>query len=161
VNRQTFVTSLHSKSIDIAHISRVSVNAISEDDILYLNDLLLTNGLHQVVVKNMDSGCTIIETFLMCLNKYQWICWLSGSAKNSRHIYDLKDDLKSYGCLNSESMLVYEAYFSEQFYADCLVIECTEKLLQQHWYYYFYKAMCKASIAQRMPIIQLITHQDT
>lgn len=160
MNRQTFVASLHSKSIDIAHISRVSVNALSEDDILYLNDLLLTNGFHRVVVKNMNSGCAIIETFLMCLNKYQFICWLSGSGKNSNYIYDLKDDLKVYGCLDSESLSLYEAYFSEQFYADCLVIESTQELMRQRWYYYFYKAMKKAHVAQRIPIIQLITHRD-
>ncbi len=161
VNKQVFVTSIHSKSINIAHISRVSISALSEDDILYLNDLLLTNGFHQVVVKNMDAGCAIIETFLICLNKYQWIYWLSGSDKKNDHIYNLEDDLRAYGCLASESLSLYEAYFSEQFHADCLVIACTQQLMRQKWYYYFYQALKKNSVAQHIPIIQLITHLDT
>lgn len=161
MDRQLFHTSPHSKFIDIAHISHVSMSTLSEHDILYLNDLLLTNGFHQVLVKNIDLGSAIIETFLMCLNKYQWIYSLSNSRKNNRGICNLMDELKNYGCLEASSCAIYQAYFSEQFYADCLVIECTYDLLIKQWYGSFYKSLCDVEIAEHMPIIQLISYQDT
>jgi len=143
-----------SKHLDITHISGTSISSFSEHDILTLNDLLLTKGLHTIDVQNLLVGRNIMSMFLTLLNHYQEVYWLScnGSIVGFRNVYTM---LKEYGCLNQNSSALYEAYLYEAFYADCLIIEYTTKLAQQQWYTYFEAGLCKARIFEQMPVIYI------
>lgn len=137
--------------IDMTHVSCMSQGAFSEHDILELNDLLLTNGLHTITVKNIAIGRKIVDMFVTLLNRHQQIYWLSPDTI-SVHTHDLYDTLKSYG----PSIERYEAYFYEEFYADLLIIECTQQLLQERWYTAFEQALMAAHITEQIPVVQLL-----
>ena len=65
-----------SKYIDIAHIAQVSSAAFTEQEIIAVNDILLSNGLHTVTLKNKKIGCQIIDTFFIFI-KLLSICLLA------------------------------------------------------------------------------------
>lgn len=154
MNEQVFAHLQESRYLDITHICSLSSNAFSEKDILTLNDLLLTKGLHNINVKNRAIGCYIMQLFLTLLNHYKDIYWLSCNEVVA-DCYDLRAALKAYGCFKQQSTALYEAYFSEAFYADCLIIESTAELTKEPWYILFEKALLKMRIFGQMPVIYL------
>jgi hypothetical protein len=159
MNEHVFAHLQESRHLDITHISGLSSNAFSERDILTLNDLLLTKGLHNINVKSMVLGRNIMSVFLTLLNHYKEVYWLScnGSIADSRDVYAL---LKSYGCLQQQSAALYEAYFYEAFYADCLIIEYTVELVKEPWYALFETALLKARVFEQIPVIH-ISYDDS
>lgn len=158
MNEQVFTHLQESKYLDVTHISGLSSSAFSERDILTLNDLLLTKGLHNINVKNILVGRNIMNVFLTLLNHYKEVYWLSCN-ETVVDWQDLYADLKNYGCLQQQSTALYEAYFYEAFYADCLIIEYTTALAQEPWYALFETALLKAQVFEQMPVIYL-NYQD-
>jgi hypothetical protein len=159
MNEQVFTRLQESKCLDVTHICGLSSSAFSERDILTLNDLLLTKGLHTINVKNRVVGRHIMHLFLTLLNHYNDVHWLSCSGAIA-DCYDLCAALKAYGCLQQQSAALYEAYFSEAFYADCLIIEYSATLVKEPWYDSFERALLKTSIFQQMPVIYLSYDED-
>lgn len=145
-----------SKHINIAHIANITHASITECEILAMNDLLLTNGYHLITVKNFSVGRTIVDSFLMLLNRYQQIYWLSDDGKVPEQTYNLYTNMKQAGCLKDRSIEGYMSFFHEEFYGDCLIIECTNELLKTDWYLDFEQALYEVQLSDHMPIVQLI-----
>ena len=141
-----------SKNIDIAHIAQVSSSAFTEQEIITVNDILLTNGLHKVTVKNKKIGCQIIDTFLSLLNCYQYIYWLGQGGETPIGTIDLYNVLSQNGCLQDHAAL-YEM-MSTQFYPSCLVIEVSS-MTETYWYSDFYLSLQENHLFEKIPVILL------
>lgn len=147
----------YSKSIDLAHITGISRDLFSEYDILALNDLLLSKGMHKVVVQNHIIGRKIIEMFLTLLNYYQQVYWLSLQRReHSLELQDLYHALEQYGCLENPSKELYEYYFYDAFHGDCLIIEHSAQLETKEWYNDLSHALCQSYICDRIPIVLMM-----
>lgn len=151
-----------SKHVDIAHITGISRDLFSEYDILALNDLLLSNGMHTIKVQNNLIGRKILDMFLTLLNYYEHIYWLSAHHRQDKAgLYDLYDALKQYGCCESSSLELYEAYFYGEFHGDCLIIEHDDQLVKEKWYTDVLQALCQSHICDRMPVVQLLSEKSS
>jgi hypothetical protein len=150
-------TLAHSKSIDLAHITGISKDLFSEYDILALNDLLLSNGLHTVKVKDFVIGQKVIEMFLTLLNYYQQVYWLSLQDKKCLSGFqNLYKELEQYGCFNNASKELYEYYFYDAFHGDCLIIEHSQQIESEVWYKDLTDVLSQSYICQRMPIVLML-----
>ena len=145
-----------SKYLDMGHIAGIFHNTISETEIIAVNDLLLSSGFHTITVKNIASGRHILETFLTLLNCYQRIYWLTIDGTPPTGIIDLYDVLKNRDCLTRSSLECYQDYLYQDFYADFLVVECTERLLKEPWYADFEQALYETHLFDQMPVVQLL-----
>lgn len=147
----------HSKSVDLAHITGISRDLFSEYDILALNDLLLSKGMHTIKVQNLVIGRKIIEMFLTLLNYYQQIYWLSMQKRDySLELQDLYHELQQYGCLQNASKELYEYYFYDAFNGDCLIIEQSAQLGSEQWYNDLTQALKQSLICERIPIVFML-----
>lgn len=147
----------HSKSIDLAHITGVSKELFSEYDILALNDLLLSKGVHTVKVQDFVIGRKILQMFLTILNYYQEVYWLSlQSEKRSSELQDLYHELERYGCFKNGSKELYEYYFYDAFHGDCLIIEHSAQIEAEVWYKDLTHALWQSYICERIPIVLML-----
>lgn len=146
-------TNMLSKYIDIAHIAQVSSAAFTEQEIIAVNDILLSNGLHTVTLKNKKIGCQIIDTFLSLLNCYQYVYWLGLKGTTPAGTINLYDLLWHEGCLQDHASL-YEV-MATQFYPSCLVIEVSDALESQGWYKDFYMSLQENHLFDSIPVIRL------
>lgn len=146
-----------SKYIDIAHVAQVSSTAFTEQEIIAVNDILLSNGLHTVALKNKKIGCQIIDTFLSLLNCYQNIYWLSLRSTTPAGTINVYDLLWNGGCLQDFAAL--QEMMTTQFYPSCLVIEVAADLESAHWYKEFYATLHDNHLFEHIPVIRLeFTH---
>ncbi len=148
---------IHSKSIDLAHVSDISREHFSEYDILALNDLLLSGGIHKVTVHNLVIGRKIMQMFLALLNYYNQIYWLSlqkGDCLLGHQ--DLYYELKKYGCLKNVSHGLFECYFYDAFHGDCLIIEQTEQIESAQWYNDLIDFLRQSCFITQMPIVFML-----
>ncbi len=151
--------SRQSKCINISHVAGICRESFSEHEILAVNDLLLSNGLHTITVKNLTVGRTIIDTFLTLLNHYQQVYWLSNNTAVPHQVCDLYTCMKKACCLKSGSVGAFESYFYEEFYGDFLIIECTDRLMSEHWYACFEQALYETRMFDQIPVVQLMYGQ--
>ncbi len=159
MDRYSSFQARQSKCINISHVSGIYRESFSEHEILAVNDLLLSNGFHTITVKNVTVGRTIIDTFLILLNRYQQIYWLSNNTAVPHQVYDLYTCVKKAGCLKEGSVEVFETYFYEEFYGDFLIIECTDRLMSESWYADFEQALYEMRMFDQIPVVQLMYGQ--
>ena len=144
---------LPSKHIDIAHVAQVSSAAFTEQEIIAVNDILLSNGLHTVTLKNKKVGRQIIDTFLSLLNCYEYVYWLGPQGTTPPGTINLYDLLWHEGCLQDHASL-YEV-MATQFYPSCLVIEVSDLLESQQWYKDFYLSLQENHLFDNIPVVRL------
>ncbi len=156
MNRYSSFQSRQSKSVNISHVSGICRESFSEHEILAVNDLLLSNGLHTIKVKNVAVGRTLIDTFLTLLNRYQQIYWLSNNAAVPDQVHDLYALMKQSDCFKVGSIEAYEHFFYASFYGDMLIIECTDRLMSEQWYADFEQAVYEMRIFDQIPVVQLM-----
>lgn len=144
---------LPSKHIDIAHIVQVSVTAFTEQEIIAVNDILLSNGLHTVTLKNKTVGCKIIDTFLSLLNCYENIYWLGLKGSTPAGTINVYELLWHQGCFQDHAAL--QELMATQFYPSCLVIEVSDALESQVWYKEFYLSLQENHLLENIPVIRL------
>lgn len=142
-----------SKYIDIAHVVQVTSAAFTEQEIIAINDMLLSNGIHTIALKNEQIGRKIVDTFLSLLNCYQQIYWLSYNRTTPAGTINLYHLLLQEGCLKDVQLL--EELLETYFYPACLVIELSHELEKQSWYKKFYSMLEKSTLLDNIPVIKL------
>lgn len=142
-----------SKHIDIAHIARVNHAAFSEQEIIAVNDMLLTNGLHEITVRNKKVGREIIDVFLSLLNRYQQIYWLNFDGNVPPGMINLLDQLSKHDCFDDPAQM--HEYMCTQFNPSFLIIECTNNLENEHWYEQFHITLHEAHIFEYIPVLHV------
>lgn len=127
--------------------------SISEYDILELQEIFLTYGLHSLKVPTLPFGRDLIIQLLDSLHCYSNVACLSLSSRPLRpSMVDLYAELGLAGALaHSHTML--ETFLIEHFYYDFLWIEMTQELDEAPWYWYFEQKLLDFNLIKTLPII--------
>lgn len=119
--------------------------SISEQQILELQDLFLTNGIHHIGVPSFKEGRALMYTFLDALRCYQSVaCFTIDGNTLKKPVLDLQKHL-----LQKDM----EHFFVEEFVSDFLWIE-QDKILYQQCLLLENK-LSQLGFDQHMPIIIL------
>ena len=126
----------------------------TEAEILYLQTIFTTPGLHSLTVSNIQDGRQMIMEQLKILQWHQEVGFLTADqtaqylpAQNLVTLLDQPIDQEG-----------VEAFFIEHFYYDFLWIECTHGLLNMHWIYSFETELFKYRLDTMIPIVLLTYH---
>lgn len=125
----------------------------SEQEIMNLQDLFLTNGFHDIVVSSVEEGRLLIQTFFNALNYYKHVACLSMSSKKlPDQVSDIYQTLSESGEINQKT--IFE-FLMNHFYADLLVVEMSKKLMSEKWLTEFQQQLIDFKIDAAMPIISI------
>jgi len=159
MNRSVLHKAGNARHLNIAHIGKAFHGAFSEDEIFALNDMLLSSGQHTMLVQNMEVGHSILETFLALLQHYKNLYWLSVDMPVPEGCFDVYKHLLEAECLKKNTVDVFVDWIGDFFYADLLVIACSDAMMRQYWYGMFDQAMTQTELYEHVPIIQMIDTQ--
>jgi hypothetical protein len=135
------------------HSKRISAPC-TEADILYLQTIFTTPGMHSLTVPNIQTGRKMIMEQLKVLQWHQEIGFLT--ADQSAQCLPAQNLLKLLGQpIDQENI---ETFFIEHFYYDFLWIETTEGLLNMPWVYAFEEQLFNYHLQTMIPII-VLTYQ--
>jgi hypothetical protein len=125
----------------------------SEEVILYLQELFLTNDWHCITVDNIQTGRSIITTLLYSLNYYHDVACLSLEEMllDSR-FFDVYTHMLEGNYLEGQGYDI-EDFLLDSFYADFLWIEETDKLQAAVWYPHFLQALKDLNIDKQIPVL--------
>lgn len=128
--------------------------ALSEQQILELQDLFLTNGFHQISVPSIKEGRSLTQIFLRALGCYQTVgCVSNTNMTLKKGIFDIHNYLLACGYLDKENSRDLARFFIEEFDFDFIWIE---KKQNDHWADYFEEKIQEYSIDQQIPIVILL-----
>ena len=134
------------------HINRT----LSEDDILYLQDIFLTNGVHAIKVSNVATGRVLIYKLLQSLHYHHVVACLT-CAENpplKRSIFDVYRAIMHHE-LGPDSYDDIEDFFIERFYADFLWVELSHESLKKSVVTHATNVVRALDIDSRMPIVTI------
>lgn len=129
-------------------------NTLSENDILYLQDIILTQGFHHVCLPDAVMGRDLMIMFIQALNYYNSVACLSALQdlplhQSVRNIYgDLLDSP-----INSVADI--ENFFAESFDADFMWIETTDELLKLPFVSWLWQTVHSVAASEHIPIVAL------
>ncbi len=128
---------------------------MSEDDILFLQDIFLTNGVHAINVADVRVGRSIVHSMLQSLNFYQAVACMTCDqttplAESIIDVYSFLSN-KNYDLSYEE----VEHFFIEEFFSDFLWIELSEKLINTSLFAYSFQALNELDMPRRIPIVTL------
>lgn len=130
---------------------RILSSACTESDILYLQNIFTTPGVHMVTVPNILAGRKIIMEQLEALQWHQEIGFLtadqSACCVPAQNILSMLEQP-----IDQEGV---ETFFIERFYFDFLWIETTSGLVNMPWIYSFEKQLINYHLDSMIPIIIL------
>lgn len=134
----------------------VVTQPFSERDIIWLQELFLTNGWHCLQVEDLHAGRSLINTMLYSLNYYHDVVCLTieDHPLLDSSYFDVYLHLLEGEYLDGQPCDV-EEFFIEHFYADFLWIEETSELVRSAWYQQFLQALQDLKMANHIPIIIL------
>jgi len=147
--------------MQVSHVknSLLLQEPFSETEALYLQDLFLTAGFHQVYVENFSRGRSAMYHLLDSLQCHQKIGCLS-----------LDDTIISSGVTDVLAMMVAEDYLLstdrltlfllERFDFDFVWIEESSTLMQSIWYKQFKNDLINFKIDRTIPIIRMQENRE-
>ncbi len=148
----------HSHNLDSKISKLLSSNnfLISEQLIIELQDIFLTNGVHVIDVESLQEGRMLIQKFLRALKCYQSVgCLAQDEITITKEIFDIHHYLLMYGFLERKNTNDLERFFIEDFNFDFIWIE--RKIDDQsEWSLYFEQRISHYDIDQQIPIIILM-----
>jgi hypothetical protein len=129
---------------------------ISENEILYLQDLFLTPGFHKLKFANLKTAREQLYTILDSLQFYQNAAGLSLQVLGLREdITDLYAEILQTGCLNDPDHYTSENLVNfclNNFYYDFLWIENPQALETTQWYQQLLELLSDFKLDQLIPI---------
>lgn len=132
------------KTIDLA---LPDIHALTDDTIIYLNNLFMSAGFHTILVATQQQGRELLGTFLASLNYYSYIGCLSSDA------YQLPEWTNEIGYLfSSEHDL--ECMLTESFYYDFIWIEETKEQIKKAQL--LKQKLKDLGIDQQVPIVSVL-----
>lgn len=140
-----------------SNFHQLRVNALlTEDDILLLQDLFLTNGIHCIIAANVLSGRKLMYKFLQSLHYYHNVTCLTANKDRplKKTVFNLFQSIQEYCGCNCEYQEV-EYFFLEHCYADFLWVELSEELETNPIGINAFKAMDELNMDRAMPIIKI------
>ena len=129
---------------------------LTERDILELQDLFLTNGMHRVVSYDLFTGRTLVDIFLQAMapHYHEKACMTAHSCTLDPSVLDLYTMLQLFvGGAQEDPTEHLEEFFTEQLYADFMWIEETASLRKQLWYPVFLETLTTLQLDHHIPII--------
>ncbi len=137
-------------SSELANASKIVQQPFTEQDILELHDIFMTNGVHHITVPSVIEGRLIVHALLDSLHYYHDVAALSiEEIPLSSCVHDLSDAMMNATC----NGIPIGDYVCDQFYGDFLWIEETPSLVSQLWYAEFEFTLYDLRLDERMPII--------
>lgn len=129
---------------------------LTEDDIIFLQDVFLTNGLHHIKVPSVVSGREIIYKLLQSMHYYHYVTCLTGNVDVplKRTVSNLFQNI-SQCCGQDCGYDEVENYFLEQCYTDFMWVELSEPLLNNAMVIHALQAMHKLDLAHHIPVISI------
>lgn len=128
----------------------------AEENILTGHSLMMTPGMHHILVQDVVSGRALITKLLKSLGFYRSIAYLSLEHKDPdqyHQVDDLYTVLLSSGYLVSDTNKSIQDFLYDSCEYDFIWIELTATLKNQQWYSYFYEALRAG--CNRIPIFVL------
>lgn len=127
----------------------------SENDVLYLQDIFLTPGVHEIHVDNVARARNMMDKVLDALHYHHKAACLSlHDMPLSVNIADLVKILLTDDYLISPDSLTQ--FFLDYFYYDFLWIEETQSLLDSVWYEQFKQHLVDFNFNYAIPIVKVI-----
>lgn len=129
---------------------------LSEHDILDLQELFLTNGIHHITSYDLFTGRTLVDIFLqaMAQHYHEKACLTIHSLTLDSSVIDLYALLQLFAgsaCVDPTEYL--EEFFVEQHSIDFIWIEETAQLRTQFWYPAFLEMLSYLKLDEHLPII--------
>ncbi len=138
---------------------RIIQEPFSENDVLYLQDLFLTPGVHQITVDSFSKVRIMINKILRSLHYHQKAaCLTFVDLLLEPEICDITQVLIADDYLVSKDRLML--FFLDQFYFDFLWIEETPDLLTSIWYEQFQRHLSEFNFNRSIPIIKVSLKLD-
>jgi hypothetical protein len=134
----------------------VAKKKFAEEDILDLQDIFLSIGIHTIEVDNLYEGRLLLHTFLEALRCYSSIgCLNTAGIPLEKGVVDMYKELQARGYLDKKNRFDFEhflTYFQE---FEFIWIELQRKTVLK-WYPYFYQQLITLNFDKRMPIVVVI-----
>ncbi len=126
----------------------------TENDALYLQNLFLTPGVHQINSANLSQVRILIKRMLTCLQYYQNVAGLSlQEGISAIEAVDLMQLLIAEDHLINADRLTL--FFFDHFYFYFLWIEETPELLLSPWYNQFQRHLHDFGFDRTIPVIKV------
>lgn len=147
---------LYGAAVHSSHVydqgARIVKRPLTEEDILELNDLFLTNGMHYIVVDTVDAGRLLILTLLASLNCYHAIAALTlEPLRLTINVHNVHRELIQNYMLHDEQSV--DSFFVEQFYFDFMWIEMSDDLVSASWFVDFEQKLFEYKLENHLPIV--------
>lgn len=120
----------------------------NEQSILWLQNAFTTPGIHEISVKNVKEGRTLVYQILNSLKWYQDVACLSLLSTETDQVADILEKIEQ--PITHERVL---QFFMDNFYYDFLWIEATSELLKKPWINTFEQQLNQYHIDHMIPII--------
>ena len=131
-------------------------STLSVDDILYLQNIFLTSGLHHIKVPDVVSGRLIVSRLLQSMQYHHEVSCLTNIGKPplKKTVLNIYNSLMRH-CGQDASYDEIEEFFLEQYFADFMWVEISGDLWEIPLVRYALQAMHDLEIAYQMPIVAL------
>lgn len=126
---------------------------LSEGDILELQDLFLTNGIHRVTSYDLFTGRTLVDVFLQAMapHYHEKACLTVHPHALDPVVLDLYSMM--YMFASDDPIEYLEEFFTQQLYVDFMWIEETPQLRALPWYSAFLETLTVLQLDSHIPII--------
>lgn len=145
-----------------ATYEKIYTQPLTHADIIEIQDKFLTNGFHYLPVSSLETGRSIMKSFLDLLPCYYEKAVLTVDALPHRDgLFNIYQTMVDGGFLEASTGLFFapdglEQFFIEQLYVDLMWIEQSEELSMTSWFTPFKKVLVDFKIDQHIPILILV-----
>jgi len=134
-----------------SHRHKVFTAPYSENDILYLQELFMSNGIHHISVPDIAAGRNLIEMFLSSLNCFYDIAYFGSEPHTHTSYFDVLAHLKLY----EKNAADLDEFFINEFYFDFMWLEQTPHFSASPRFTNFMHKLAELKVDQHLPIIIL------
>ncbi|MCA9769929.1 hypothetical protein KC460_01005 [Candidatus Dependentiae bacterium] len=150
---------VYERYVDLTKVHHIGTS-LQEEDIIKIQHIFMSCGVHHVKIKNITAGREIIAKFLNALNCYCEVgCLTMEKDQLFDNVWDMYYHLIGGGYIQCNQLVKREQFFVDEFYADFLWVEATDKLMLQSWFVMIQKALVDLHIDQYVPII-FLSYED-
>lgn len=129
----------------------------SEEDILQLQALFLTTGMHAITVPQVHAGRTIIARLLQSLHCFSHVAALTVSdLPLAPAVCNVYEELLLGGFIERQQATRAFDYFLDEFNADFLWIEESSNLLSTPWYRTVREYIDELKVSQHIPVVRVL-----